>query len=215
MIDLPAPCQGVLSQNLGQHQAHLAAGDSTAFHQADDHPHVLEDLRAGLEPFASRSLRRGRSLGLGPIWPALAWRAGREKTPALIELFLSLFALGAPVIGGASAKGLSPPMLLSATKGAPHAAALMQIARVRQKQNAATRTAGPAGTQLRLGAEGGSQNQVVFQHQPGYRPSPIPLRPKLKMLCDPGCKSAKLWLRMLILKRMSPSYPIGTPVSSG
>ena len=164
MIDLPAPRQGVLSQNLGQHQEHLATGDSTAFHQADHHTHVLEYLRAGLESFTSRSLRRGRWLGLVPTWPALAWRAGREKTPALIELFLSLFALGAPVISSTPAKGLSPPMLLSATKGAPDAAALMQIARVRQKQNAAVRTAGPAGTQLRLGAERGSQNQVVFQH---------------------------------------------------
>ncbi len=47
LIDLLAPRQGVLSQNLGQHQEHLPAADSLAFDQADHHAHMLEHYRVG------------------------------------------------------------------------------------------------------------------------------------------------------------------------
>jgi hypothetical protein len=66
---------------------------------------------------------------------------------------------------------------------------------------------------VRLGPQHRSQQPVILQHQGGHRAPTIPIRPKLKMLRDPGCKRPKPSLRMLTLNLMSPSYRISTPVS--
>ena len=216
MIDSLAARQGELSQNLGPHQQHLAAADATAFNQTDDHPDVLDYPRAGRDevPFSR-----------GWFWPARgtlrqsrrrpwAGRSRRQTTTALIELFLNLFSLRLAVIGGAAPKGSPTARFGPATKRAPDLPQLVQVARVRQKENPAMPAPGQAGTQTRLGPQYRSQNKIVFPRQGSHMALAIPLRPILKMLCDPDCKSAKLWLRMLIVNLMSPSYPIDTPVSS-
>ena len=216
MIDPLAARQGELSQNLGPQQQHLAAADATAFNQTDDHPDVLDYPRAG---------RDGVPFGCGWFWPARgtlrpsrrrpwAGRSRRQTTAALIELFLNLFSLRLAVIGGAAPKGSAPARFGPATKRAPDLPQLVQVARVRQKENPAMPAPGQAGTQTRLGPQYRSQNKIVFPRQGSHMALAIPLRPILKMLCDPDCKSAKLWLRMLIVNLMSPSYPIDTPVSS-
>ena len=87
------------------------------------------------------------------------------------------------------------------------------IARVGQEENATVPAPGQAGTQMRLGPEHRSQQHVTLQYQGGYRASAVPVRPELKVLRDPDCKRPKLSLRILMLKDMSPSYRIGTPVS--
>jgi hypothetical protein len=113
LIDLLAPRQGVLSQNLGQHQLHLPAADPPALNQTDHHPHMLEYHRigpdralldsAGLGPVPGTFGRRSRGL--------LARLARRQAAAALIELLLNLLALRVAVIGTATPKGLAPPML--------------------------------------------------------------------------------------------------------
>ena len=216
MIDLPSARQGELSQNLGPHQQHLAAADSTAFNQTDDHPDVLDYPWAG---------RDGAPFGSGWFWPARgtlrrrrrwAWAglSRRQTTAALIELFLNLFSLRLAVIGGAAPKGSAPARFGPATKWASDLPQLVRIARVRQKENPAMSASGQAGTQTRLGPQNRSQNIIVFQYQGSHGALAIPVRPILKMPCDPDCKSPKLWLKMLIVNLMSPSYPIDTPVSS-
>jgi hypothetical protein len=69
---------------------------------------------------------------------------------------------------------------------------------------------GQAGTQLRLGPQNRSQQPIILKHQGRYGPLAIPVRPKLKMLCDRDCKKPKLPLKMLRLNLMSPSYRNGS-----
>jgi hypothetical protein len=166
LIDPPAPRQGVLSQNPGQHQLHLSAADPPAFNQADHHAHMLEHHRIGSNgaPFGGKGLGLARGTFGWRARRLLAGLSQRQATAALIELFLNLFSLGVAVIGAAAPKGLAPPMLLPAAKRAPDETALVHIARVRQKENAAVRTAGPATAQMRFGPQHRSQNHIVFQH---------------------------------------------------
>jgi hypothetical protein len=132
LIDLPAPRQGVLSQNLGQHQEHLPAADPPALNQTDHHPHMLEYHRVGpdralldsggLEPVPGTLGRRSRG--------SLAGLARRQATAALIELSLGFFASLALVISLAPAPGSRAATLRPATEGTPNLPALMQVARV-------------------------------------------------------------------------------------
>ena len=75
-----------------------------------------------------------------------------------------------------------------------------------QKENTAVSAPSPAAAQMRSGPQNRSQDNIIFQHQTGYWPLTIPVRPKLKMLRDRYCKKPKLWLRMPVLDLMSPSY---------
>jgi len=104
-------------------------------------------------------------------------------------------------------------MFRPTTKGTPDEAPLLQVARVRQKENAAIPASGPANAQVRFGPQNRSQDKIVFQHQGGHCSLTIPVGPTLKMLRDPDCKKPKLWLRMLTLKLMSPSYRTDAQVS--
>jgi len=218
LIDLLAPRQGVLSQNLGQHQLHLSAVDSPALNQADHHPHMLEYHRVE----SDRALLDSGAIGLGPVPGTLGRRSSGslaglawwQATAPLIEFLLGFFASSALVISLAPAPGSRAATLRPAAKGTPNLPALMQVARMRQKENAAVRTAGPTAAQMGFGPQHRSQNYIVFQHQGRHGALPIPVGPKLKMLRDPGCKQPKLWLRMLALNLMSPSYRTGAQVSS-
>ena len=87
------------------------------------------------------------------------------------------------------------------------------IARVGEEENTAVPAPGQALAQMRLGVQDRSQQHIILQHQGGYRALAVPVLPELKALRDPDCKRPKLSLRMLMLKDMSPSYRIGTPVS--
>ena len=70
------------------------------------------------------------------------------------------------------------------------------IARMGQEENAAVPAPGQAGSQMRLGPQDRSQQQVILQHQGGYRAGAIPVDPELKMLRDLGCKKPKLSLKI-------------------
>jgi hypothetical protein len=205
LIDPALAHQGVLSQFSREHPEHLAAADPPAFNQAGEHPHILDQLR--VPPGAAALLgwpgsgRVGRGLG----WAILA-------RPALIEVALLAFALGFAVISGAA---LRRSLLAVGLPAAKRTAQVLPIgiARMGQEENATVPAPGQAGAQMRLGPQYRSQQHVILQYQGGYRASAVPVRPELKTLCDPNCKRPKLSLRMLMLKAMSPSYPIGTPVS--
>jgi hypothetical protein len=67
---------------------------------------------------------------------------------------------------------------------------------------------------MRLGPQDRPQQHVMLQDPGGYRAPTVPVVPELKMLRDPDCKRPKLSLRMPMLNKMSPSYRIGTSVSS-
>ena len=105
-------------------------------------------------------------------------------------------------------------MRLPATEGAPHFVALHGIARMSHKENAALPATSPAASQVRLGAQNRSQNKIIFQHQGRYRALTIPVRLKFKMFRNRYCKKPKLWLRMLKLDLMPPSYRTDAQVSS-
>ena len=209
MIDLFAAHQAVLSHIFGQHRQHLAAADPAAFNEADYHPHMLEHQRAG----------SGRadfgSGGAGLTGGGLGCRSLRAlATSALIELALLPFAPWITVVGDAAPNGLRSAMRLPTTKGAPHFVALHGVARMRYKENAALPTTSPAASQVRLGAQNRSQNKIIFQHQGRYRALTIPAWPKFKMFRNRYCKKPKLWLRMLTLDLILPSYRTDAQVSS-
>lgn len=209
MIDSFAAHQAVLSQIVGQHRQHLARADPAAFNEADHHPHMLEHQRAG----------PGRadfgSTGAGLRGEGLGWRRLRAlATSALIEVALLPFASWITVVGDAAPNGLRSAMRLPTTKGAPHFVALHGVARMRHKENAALPTTSPAASQVRLGAQNRSQNKIIFQHQGRYRALTIPVRPKFKMFRNRYCKKPKLWLRMLTLDLILPSYRTDAQVSS-
>ena len=68
------------------------------------------------------------------------------------------------------------------------------IARIGQEENAAVPAPAQAGSQTGLGAQNRSQQQIILQHQGGYRASAIPIPPELKVLRDTDCKKPKLSL---------------------
>jgi len=132
LIDLLAMRQGVLSQNLCQHQEHLPATDRSPLNQSDDHSHVLEYHWAGSDGADFGDDLRTPWSWTGQPSGRCAWvgLADRQPTPALVDAFLSLFALRVAVIRAAPPDGLAPPMLLATAKGAPDEAALLPVARV-------------------------------------------------------------------------------------
>ena len=208
MIELAAANYGVLSQILCQHQQHLAAANPAALNEADHHPHMLEDLRVWPD---------GADFGRGCPGPECGDFCKRSlrsfATSALIDILLPFFPVLIAVIGGATSNGLLPAIRLAAAEGTPHFVALLHIAGMSQKENAAVPASSPAEAQVRFGLQNRSQNDIIFQHQAGYLALTIPLGPKLKMLRDRYCKKPKLRLRMLTLNLMSPSYRTGTQLS--
>ena len=196
LIDAAAASHGVLSHIFSHHLQDRPAAYPAAFNQADDHPHVFDDHRIGLD---RRRLAR-RSFALGSLTPVV-WLLGPA---ALIEVRLLSLAHGITVIGGAALGGDLLAVSLPTAEGAPQVVA-PRIARVGKEENAAVPAPGPAGTQVRLGPQHRSQQPVVLQYQGCYGAPAIPIRLELKMLCDPCCKKPKLWLKMLMLNDMSPS----------
>jgi hypothetical protein len=187
LIDLAAANYGVLSQILCQHHQHLAAANPAALNEADHHPHMLEHLRVWPD---------GADFGRGCPGPT-SWgrrRCSRRAfaTSALIDILLPFFSLLVAVIGAAASNGLLPAMRLPAAEGTPHFVALLHIAGMSQKENAAVPASSPAQAQVRLGPQNRSQHNIIFQHQVGYRALAIPIRPKLKMLRNRYCKKPKL-----------------------
>jgi hypothetical protein len=201
MIDRAASYYGVLSQNGGQHPQHLIPRDRAAFNEADHHPHMVHDRRRFLT-----SAGFGHDRGPGSCL---------SRTPAaLIEGDLLLFPhVRIAVIGHTAPNRFALAMGRPAAEGTTHLPALPHVAGMGQKENTAMPPPSPASTQLRLGPQHRSQNKIIFHHQGSCGALAIPIRPKLKMLRDPDCKSPKLWLRILTFDKMSPSYRIGTPVS--
>jgi len=115
----------------------------------------------------------------------------------LIEgnLLLLLYA-GVTVIGHTAPNGLSLTVGLPAAEGTTHLIMLFDIAGMSQKENVAMPAPGQAGTQVRLGPQNRSQQPIILQHQGSHRTLAIPVRPKIKMLCDRDCKKPKLWLKI-------------------
>jgi hypothetical protein len=72
---------------------------------------------------------------------------------------------------------------------------------------------GQASSQVRLGSENRSQEDIILQDQSGNLLPAIPLGTKLEILPDPDCKKPKLSLRILIACRTTSSYRLGTKVS--
>ena len=204
LIDPAAANHGVLSQISREHPEHLAAADPPAFNQAGDHSHVLDQERVPPGAAALGHSGPGR-MGRGLGWAILTG-------PALIELAFLALALGLAVEGGAALRRSLLAVGFPAAKGATQVMAT-GVARVGQEENPAVPAAGQAGSQVRLGVQHRSQQHIILQHQRGHRAPAIPIRPELKILRDPDCKKPKLSLRMLMLKDMSPSYRIATPVS--
>ncbi len=187
MIDLAAANYGVLSQILCQHQQHLAAANPAALNEADHHPHMLEHLRGWPD---------GADFGHGCPGPTSRGRRRCSRrafaTSALINILLPFFSFLVAVIGAAAPNGLLPAMRLPAAKGASHFVALLHIAGMSQKENAAVPAASPAEAQVSSGPQNRSQDDIILQHQVGYRALTIPLGPKLKMLRNRYCKKPKL-----------------------
>jgi len=198
MIDLADPAYGVLSQNCGQHPPHLAAADRAALNQADHHPHMVHDQRIF---FGRAGFGRGRRCSS---------RRPFAISPLIERDLLLLLHVGVTVVVNTAPSGLLLAVGLPATEGTTHFIALPDIARMSQKENAAMPAPGQAGTQLRLGPQNRSQQPIILKHQGRYGPLAIPVRPKLKMLCDRDCKKPKLPLKMLRLNLMSPSYRNGS-----
>ena len=114
----------------------------------------------------------------------------------MVEGALLDLAVGVAVVGGTAPSGLLLAVALPAAKGTTQVVAA-GIAWMGEQKNTAMPAPGQAGSQVRLGAQHGSQEQIILQYQGGYRPSTIPVHPKLKMLRNPYCKKPKLSLRML------------------
>ena len=172
MIDLAASSYGVLSQNCGQHPQHLAATDWAAFNQADHHPHMVHDQRIFFGRPGLGHGRRGSS------------RRPFAISPLIEGDLLLLLHVGVTVIGHTAPNGLSLTVGLPAAERTTHLIVLLDIAGMSQKENAAMPAPGQAGTQVRLGTQNRSQQPIILQYQGRHGPLAIPIRPKLKMLCD-------------------------------
>ena len=184
LIAFAAAGHGVLSQIARQHPEHLAAADPPAFNQADDYPYVLDQQR--VPPGAAAPGRPGS----GRIGDWLGWAI--LARPTLIEVALLALSFGLAVESGTALPRSLLAVGLPATEGTTHFIALPDIALMSQKENAAMPAPGQAGTQLRLGPQNRSQQPIILQDQGRHGALAIPVRPKLKMLCDRDCKKPKL-----------------------
>ncbi len=120
----------------------------------------------------------------------------RNSTLPIAEGALLDLTVGVAVAGGTAPSGLLLAVGLPAAKGTTQVLPA-GIARMGEQENTAVPAPGQAGSQVRLGAQHRSQEQIILQYQGGYRPPTIPVHPKLKMLRNPYCKKPKLSLRML------------------
>jgi len=113
----------------------------------------------------------------------------------LIKLAFLAPALGFAVVGGAALRRSLLSVRFPTPEGTPQVLPT-GIARMGQKEYPTVPAAGQTATQMRLGPQHRSQQQVILQHQGRYRASPVPVRPELKMLRDLYCKRPKLSLKM-------------------
>jgi hypothetical protein len=183
MIDFDAAAHAVLSQNSLEHLGNLSPADRSVLNQAADHAHMFD--------------YRHR-----PVVRLVTWNFGRIVRTNCCPAFIILLALLdlpilPPVVIDAALGGTLSAVSILAAKGTSQVRTT-GVARVRQKENAAMPAPGQAGSQTRLGSQNRSQKQIILQHQGGYRPSVIPVRPELEMLLDLDCKKPKLSLRMLM-----------------
>lgn len=204
MIDVSAPAHAVLSQIFPEHLHDLSLAHRASLNQADHHPHVLDH-----EPGPGAEV----DLGSGAGWSgSVRSMGGRFGSSALIEGGLLFLTVGVAVVGDTTTGRLLLAVGLPAAEGTTQVVAA-GIARMGEKENSAVPAPLQAGSQLRLGTSNRSQEQIILRHQAGYRTSPIPVGPKLKMLRNPDCKKPKLSLRMLTLNSMSSSYRIAVKAS--
>ena len=89
-------------------------------------------------------------------------------------------------------------MRLLATKWTPQIVAAC-IARIRHEKDPAIPARRQATPHLGLASDHGSQERVVFQHQPGDHAAPIPAPTVLEALLDPCGKNTKPSLSLLSL----------------
>lgn len=198
MVDLSAAAYAVLSQNFGEHLPDILPAHPPAFDQANHHAHMRHHRRrprlgwcgpcrqvwAG---FRGRGLfLRSRRLRIG--------RPHRRPAFAVLDPLLAL-ALLSPVVGDTALGGPLLAVGLFAAEGTAQVVAT-DIAWMGEEENAAMPAPGPAGSQVRLGSENRSQQQIILEHQSGDRACAIPVRPKLEMRLDRYCKKPKLSLRM-------------------
>jgi hypothetical protein len=184
MIDFTAATYAVLSHHPLKHLQHLAPPNFTAFNQADDHPHVIDQDEVRFQ----RLVLGGRDQGAGLSgFLASAFALGIEH----LFLFLVLAVMGNTPLGG-----LLLPVRFPATKGTAQVTAA-GITRMGEKKDPAMPAPSQASSQKRLGSQNRSQQEIVLQDQRADLSPSIPIYLEPKICCNGDCRNPRLSLKML------------------
>lgn len=183
LIDPSHSGHAVLSQNFVDHLENLVSADLALLNQAHHHPHMLH------QGPRQRALSRGWRRAFLPLLQRWGFAA------ALVVVLFPLSSLLRPVPGNTASDRLPPTMLLAATKRttklfAPHTPHLFApgVTGIGEKEDPAMPAAFQASSQVGLGSQNRSKQQIILQQQTGNPLASIPVRPKLKSLLDLYCK---------------------------
>lgn len=153
--------------------------------------------------------RRRRSLGRRHRRPARSLAIA-----GAVQFILLPPAARCAVIRHAPPHRRPPTMLLTAAERTSRRRQV-QIPRIRQKEDAALRASHPTPPHIRMRTQRRPQRRIVPQGDGLRRLRSIPAGTKLEMPLKFYCVKASVWLTMLIVFCMAPSYPSGSTTSRG
>lgn len=191
MLDLPPPGHAALSQNSPQHLPDLFPADGPLLNQADDHAQIPQHRGRPGAKAGVRIAHPHRRLRLGlPWWRWLwlrLWHGCHPRKLAITILNAPACSAHLPaVVRDTPLGGLALAVGFAAAKRTPQILT-PGIARMGEEENAAMSAAGPAGSQVGMGAECPAQHEIVFLHQIGHPSGTIPIRAKLEKPFDANC----------------------------